>query len=175
MGPFRPLEGFRRGGRSLRLEAASTKFPRRPKRAQPGHQGVSFIFFLPSMNTTKVSYLSATIFVNTTQNSNNNPWIPDKKNKKTLAVYQEIQLGDFGQTFSTSILQYIKCEFKYQKEISSIYNGVSLTLCQKKRNAFFSLYSVHNIKIYFFFCVWVILYFRYNYLGFHTVIEIIPL
>ena len=61
-----------------------------PTRAQPAHQVVS-IFFLPSMNTTKVSIFSATIFVNTTQNSNNNQWNPGHKNKKIWAVYHEIR------------------------------------------------------------------------------------
>ena len=66
----------------------------RPKRRLEGPAwapgGFNF-FFLPSMNTTKVSIFSATIFVNTTQSSNNNQWNPGHKNKKIWAVYHEIR------------------------------------------------------------------------------------
>ena len=48
-------------------------------------------------------------------------------------------IGDFVQNLSTSILQYIKCDFKYQQEFFSFYISVSLTLCQKKRNVFVRL------------------------------------
>ena len=37
-------------------------------------------------------------------------------------------IGDFGQNYKTSILQYIKCEFIYHQELSSIYNSAPMTL-----------------------------------------------
>ena len=42
-------------------------------------------------------------------------------------------IGDFGQNYSISILQYIKCEFKNHQELSSIYSSVSQTLYQRKQ------------------------------------------
>ena len=79
--------------------------PLRPSASAPalepslGTRWFQFILFLPSMNTTKVSIFSVTIFVNTTQNSNNNPWIPGHKNKKIWAVYHEIQHWWFWTKF----------------------------------------------------------------------------
>ena len=67
---------------------------RKPKRRPSGtaRSTKCFHFCLPSMNTTKVSIFSGTIFMNITQNSNNNKWNPGHQNKKIWAVYHEIQL-----------------------------------------------------------------------------------
>ena len=75
-------------------------------------------------------------------------------------------IDHFLQNFSIFILEYIKCEFKYHQEFSSIY------MSEKKRNSFFGSYSVPNIKISFFFSVYNWIH-RYNY-RVHTIISIIP-
>ena len=125
----------------------------KPPGAQAGHQVVSIFFFCLPWIPPKFQFFLSPF-----------SWIPPKiqtiiheyqvtKIKKYERFTMKSSIGDFGQNFSTSNLQYIKCEFKLHQEISSIYNIVSLTLCQKKRYAFFNLYSVHNIKIDFLFSV----------------------
>ena len=66
------------GAQAVPFSASGGISSRRPvvgaSRGRKGHiLGTRwFHFFFTSMNTTKVSIFSATIFVNTTQNSNNN-------------------------------------------------------------------------------------------------------
>ena len=67
-------------------------------RAQPGQQVVSIYFILPSMKPPKFQFFCHQ-FRETTQNSNNNPWIPGHKNKKIWAVYHEIQHWWFWTKF----------------------------------------------------------------------------
>ena len=58
------------------------------------------------MNTTKVSNFSANIFVNTTQNSNNNPWIPGPK-KKYEWFTMKSNIGDFGQKHAVYTIAFL--------------------------------------------------------------------
>ena len=117
-----------------------------PRGPSLGTRWFQFILFLDFMNTTKVSNFSGNIFVNTTQNLNNNPWIPGHKNKKIWVVYHEIQHWWFWTKSWHIICQYIKCELNYNQDFCSIYNSVSLILSQRKIIAFFCLYLVKNIK-----------------------------
>ena len=60
----------------------------KPPGAQAGPSSLRFGL------TTKVSIFSATIFVNTTQSSNNNQWNPGHKNKKYERFIMKSHIGD---------------------------------------------------------------------------------
>ena len=56
--------------------------------------------------------------------SNNNPWIPGHRIKEEWCLMKS-NIGDFGQNYGNSILPYIKCEFKYHQQLSSIYSSLT--------------------------------------------------
>ena len=103
--------------------------PRRRKGPSLGTRWFNFFFFCLPWIPPKFQFFLSPF-----------SWIPPKiqtiiheyqvtKIKKYERFTMKSNIGDFGQNFSTSILQYIKSEFKYNQEFSSICNSVSLTLC----------------------------------------------
>ena len=92
-------------------------------------------FFLPSMNTTKVSIFSAAIFVNTTQNSNNNQWNLAQKNKKIWAVYHEIRHWWYFGLIWFFICYWIRLRFNVKSTTIIFFSWTTFSLprCLGKR------------------------------------------
>ena len=143
------------------------------------------------MNTTKVSNFSANIFVNTTQNSNNNPWIPGPKKYEWFTMKSNI--GDFGQhaVYTIAFLWHNGTEkeiFTNPRKSKSLKDLQILNeVIYNKKNVWMRrlflefggcnyillvIYIVNNIKNgSLFFCV-LILCFRYNNWGFTQILNL---
>ena len=84
-------------------------------------------------------------------------------------------IGDFGQNFSISILLYM-----LKVNLNTTKNSLQITIAShwhfgRKKGMQLSVYTVFITEKFTSFSVCVTdLYFGYSYLGFHTIIEILP-